>query len=79
MATDIDRLLSELRSLSIDEMHLARKTIDDALSKAQATDAHRQRDALNKLRERMKKLPVHNPDDGLSNRDHDQILYGTDQ
>jgi hypothetical protein len=28
------------------------------------------------LAERLSRLPVHNPNDGLSSIDHDQILYG---
>jgi hypothetical protein len=35
-----------------------------------------QREALRRLRCKMKTLPVHNPADGFSNRDHDRLLYG---
>ena len=35
-----------------------------------------QRDALRRLRQELAALPVHNPVDGFSNRQHDQLLYG---
>ena len=38
--------------------------------------AERQREALLRFIEKMKSLPDRSPKDGLSNRDHDQILYG---
>jgi hypothetical protein len=34
------------------------------------------RDALHRLRQELAVLPVHNPVDGFSNRQHDQLLYG---
>ena len=34
------------------------------------------RDALRRLRQELAVLPVHNPVDGFSNRQHDQLLYG---
>ena len=33
-------------------------------------------EALQRLRRTMKALPIHNPADGFSNRDHDRLLYG---
>jgi len=38
--------------------------------------AQQRRDQLNHLRKRLSTLPVGNLPDGLSNRDHDRILYG---
>ena len=38
--------------------------------------ADQQRKALQSLRCALTSLPVHNPDDGFSNRDHDRLLYG---
>jgi hypothetical protein len=38
--------------------------------------ADQQRQALQRLQQALTSLPVHNPDDGLSNRDHDRLLYG---
>jgi len=34
------------------------------------------RENLKRLQEKLATLPVHNPADGFSNRDHDQVLYG---
>jgi hypothetical protein len=36
----------------------------------------RQREALKELAERVAKIDEHSPNDGLSNRDHDHIIYG---
>ena len=38
--------------------------------------ADRQREALLRFVEEVKSMPNNNPMDGLTNRDHDQILYG---
>jgi hypothetical protein len=38
-----------------------------------------QRQNLHALLERMSRLPVCHPQDGLSGRDHDEILYGRNQ
>ena len=35
-----------------------------------------QREALRQLRRALAALPVTNPADGFSNRDHDRLLYG---
>ena len=40
------------------------------------TISTQQRDALCRLRQELAALPVHNLGDGLSNRQHDQLLYG---
>ena len=36
----------------------------------------KQRQAYHELRAKLAELPVENPPDGFSNRDHDQVLYG---
>jgi hypothetical protein len=38
--------------------------------------AEQQRESLDQLRRQMANLPVVNPADGFSGRDHDQLLYG---
>jgi predicted DNA-binding antitoxin AbrB/MazE fold protein len=38
--------------------------------------ARRQREAILRFVEEMKSMPDNSPKDGLTNRDHDQILYG---
>ncbi|MEZ6111938.1 MAG: hypothetical protein R3C99_13105 [Pirellulaceae bacterium] len=42
-------------------------------------DASKRKKALDDLRQELAQLPVMNPDDGLSNRDHDRVLYGEEQ
>lgn len=37
------------------------------------------RKSLDDLRRELARLPVANPEDGLSNRDHDRLLYGAGQ
>jgi hypothetical protein len=38
----------------------------------------RQQYALNRLRAELDILPIHNPSDGFSGRDHDKLLYDGD-
>ena len=52
--------------------HLARSLRDVP---TQTTFA-KQHDALRRLRQGLAALPVHNPADGFSNRQHDQLIYG---
>jgi hypothetical protein len=40
------------------------------------TTSAQQRNVLRRLRQELAVLPVHNPVDGFSNRQHDQLLYG---
>jgi hypothetical protein len=40
------------------------------------TSSAHQRESLHRLQQELARLPVHNPTDGWSNRDHDQVLYG---
>jgi hypothetical protein len=42
-----------------------------------ACDLKMQQKALNEMFEEIDKLPQEPIDDGLSNRDHDKILYGS--
>ena len=49
----------------------------DVLREAKSETAPAEADQLlGELRRRVRSLPIKNPDDGLSNRDHDQVLYG---
>lgn len=54
---------------------------DESLAEPPRTDAPptEKQTALNDLRGKLAALPVANPDDGLSNRDHDRLLYGAGQ
>jgi hypothetical protein len=81
MAAEIDELLSELPSLSPEEMLRLRQAIDRQVVRSPSTAAANGSlplDALNRLRQQLCALPVHNPADRLSNRDHDRIVYGDD-
>jgi hypothetical protein len=81
MAAEIDKMLAELPSLSPDEMLRLREAIDRRMAQfpsKSAASGSQQLQALNHLRQELSALPVHNPNDGLSNRDHDRIVYGGD-
>lgn len=54
---------------------------DESLAQPRRTGAARpeKRKTLDALRQKLAALPVVNPDDGLSNRDHDRLLYGAGQ
>lgn len=41
-----------------------------------ARSSAKKREALNQLRQELAALPVVNPADGFSGRDHDHLLYG---
>ena len=55
---------------------LLQKVTDSLYPKRGPPSAAAQRKAFLELRRKLAALPVHNPSDGLSNRDHDKILYG---
>lgn len=81
MATEIDKLLEELQLLSPEEMRRVRRAIDELLAEsgpATAANGSRRLEALNRLRKELVALPVENLAVGLSNRDHDKLLYGGD-
>lgn len=44
--------------------------------RAAPSDAARQREALRALQTKLAQLPVENPADGFSGREHDRLLYG---
>ena len=68
----LDQLTVEEKQRVID--HVKRSLEHDSV--APADQAKQQRSALDRLRNETDKLPIHNPEDGLSNRDHDDLLYG---
>jgi len=70
LAQTIERL-TPAEKLTLIE-HLARSLRDVA----RRTTPVQQRDALRRLRQELAGLPVHNPVDGFSNWQHDQLLYG---
>jgi hypothetical protein len=58
-----------------DKLELARRLLRESHGNG-ATDSENQREALSRLREQTEKMPVFNPSDGRSNRDHDTLIYG---
>ena len=70
IAHTLDRLTVAEKLVLIEQ--LARSLREGSL---RTSSAH-QREALRRLRQELACLPVHNPTDGWSNRDHDQVLYG---
>jgi hypothetical protein len=66
----IDRLTAQEKLALIE--HLARSL---QMSSA-GISPDQQRTALQRLRGQLAALPVVNPSDGFSNRQHDQLLYG---
>lgn len=82
MASKVDQLLDQLQSLSTDEMHRLRQAIDEQLAQSRtavAPNGRQRLEALNQLRKDLAALPVRNPEDGFSNRDHDKLVYGGDR
>jgi hypothetical protein len=59
-----------------EKLHLIEEVARSLRSPATAPDFDEQKARLARLRSEMAALPVLNPDDGFSNRDHDQCLYG---
>jgi len=69
-----------LAPVSLNDQELVSITITSNVSENALVDdselARRQREGIMRFIEKMKSMPDNNPKDGLSNRDHDQILYG---
>lgn len=57
-----------------DKLEIAQRLLREC--DASELDPETQRNALNQLREQIAKMPVCNPSDGKSNRDHDALIYG---
>jgi hypothetical protein len=74
---DLDTLEQTIERLTPREKltlieHIARSLRDMPIQ----SPSVQQRDALRRLRQELAILPVYNPVDGFSNRQHDQWLYG---
>jgi hypothetical protein len=55
---------------------LLQKVTDSLYAKRGPPSVAAQQKAFRELCRQLAALPVHNPNDGFSNRDHDKILYG---
>ena len=78
---DMNKLLEELPSLSPDELRRVRQVIDEHLVESRAAVAvngSERLQVLSGLRQELALLPVRNPADGFSNRDHDKLVYEGD-
>jgi hypothetical protein len=67
----LDRLTAEEKLALIEQLARSLQTASAGMS------PDLQRAALQRLRRELAALPVFNPADGFSNRQHDQLLYGT--
>jgi hypothetical protein len=66
----LERLTSQEKLALIERLARSLQAIPHQVSPDQ------QRTALQRLRRELAALPVVNPDDGFSNRQHDDLLYG---
>jgi hypothetical protein len=76
---DFDTIVQTLERLTSGEKLALIEQIARSLQASSALEldvAQRQREALTRLRAKVKARPIQNPDDGFSNRDHDRLLYG---
>jgi predicted DNA-binding antitoxin AbrB/MazE fold protein len=71
-------VLRPLEPLALPEHQVVSLTILPAGTANDVASANpsRQADVLEAWLDEVSRLPLEGPDDGLSNRDHDQILYG---
>ncbi|MFO0897159.1 MAG: antitoxin family protein [Pirellulales bacterium] len=71
-------VLRPLEPLALPEHQLVSLAIvpEEATDVVAPEDPSRQAKALEAWLDEVSRLPPEGPDDGLSNRDHDQILYG---
>ncbi len=76
---DFETVVQTLTRLTTGEKLALIERLARSLQEPAAEDlvsADQQHEALQRLRQALAPLPVRNPDDGLSNRDHDRLLYG---
>jgi hypothetical protein len=70
----IDRTLEKLTAQ--EKLELIERLARSVRTAPAPRSVEQRREALNQLRKEMAALPVANPTDGFSGRDHDQLLYG---
>jgi hypothetical protein len=76
---DFDTIIQTLPRLTPGEKRALIERLAHSLQAPIAGDqvsAVQQREALRRLRHAITTLPIHNPEDGFANRDHDRLLYG---
>ena len=73
-AEDLQKAIHELSP--VDKLHLIEEVAKSLREPAAGTDPRQRKANLDGLRRELAALPVRNPADGFSNRDHDRLLYG---
>jgi predicted DNA-binding antitoxin AbrB/MazE fold protein len=69
-------ILRPLVPLNLNEKEVVSLHISTTEEVSAQTEAEKQRDILSAFVAKMESLPDRTPQDGLSNRDHDKIIYG---
>jgi hypothetical protein len=62
-----------------EKLYLIEEVARSLRTPAVATDSGAQKAKMDRLRAEMAALPVRNPADGFTNRQHDRVLYGETQ
>jgi hypothetical protein len=74
---DLDTVVQTLERLTpLEKLVLIERLARSLQDSSARVTSSQQRDALRRLRQELKGLPVCNPADGFTNREHDQLLYG---
>jgi hypothetical protein len=74
---DLDAVVQTLERLTpIEKLVLIERLARSLQDISARLTPSQQRDALRRLRQELKGLPVCNLSDGFANREHDQLLYG---
>lgn len=69
-------VLRPLSPLNLNEHEVVSLCISTAAEPSPPTDAEKQRSILSAFVAKMETMSDHSPQDGLSNRDHDKLIYG---
>jgi predicted DNA-binding antitoxin AbrB/MazE fold protein len=69
-------ILRPLSPLNLNEHEVVSLSISTAAESSAPMEVEKQRTILSAFVAKMESLPDHVPQDGLSNRDHDKLIYG---
>jgi hypothetical protein len=73
---DLETIEQVLPHLTPQEKRALLEHLTRAVQEAPPPTLAQRQAALEDLRRELAALPIHNPADGVSNRDHDRLLYG---
>jgi hypothetical protein len=77
MSTDrLETISNEVEMLTVSQKLQLIERLARSVRNGKGHSSQEQRKALDGLRKELASLPVNNPEDGISNRDHDSLLYG---